>query len=144
MKFPLIKIVRTVPRNYSPIKINSPRDVFALFKEEVKKLDREFMWCLIMSPCNTLIGVNVVGMGTADSLVTHPREVLKPVLLANGSSFILVHNHPSGDLEPSTEDIGFTKLVKKAAELIQLEFLDHVIVSDRGYVSIFIKEGLDG
>ena len=67
---------------------------------------------------------------------THPREVLQPAIVHSALAFILVHNHPSGSLDPSRDDVEFTRTMARAGELIGINLYDHLIVSRRGYVSL--------
>ena len=76
-------------------------------------------------------------MGTINRSVVHPREVFKNAYLANASSIICVHNHPSGDLRPSREDIRFTDSLTKLGNINGIPVVDHVIVSDVGYYSFY-------
>jgi len=131
-----LKIVKQTPVRYKPVKITKAIDVYNLLKKEVKTLDREQMWCLVLNTGCYLMGVNLVGIGTVDSFATHPREILKPVILMNGSGFIVVHNHPSGDVSPSQQDLDFTEHIESCARVMSLKFMDHVIVSDTGFYSI--------
>jgi DNA repair protein RadC len=89
-----------------------------------------------------------VTIGTATASLVHPREVLRPVLLAAGTAFIIAHNHPSGDPAPSNADIQATRQIREAAKVMQLDLLDHVICGEpscdpfgRGYYS-FAENGL--
>ena len=75
------------------------------------------------------MGFNLVSLGTLDESLAHPREILLPVLLKNAKGFCLIHNHPSGSLEPSGSDRALTRRLKEASDLLRLEFCDHVIVN---------------
>jgi len=77
-----------------------------------------------------------VTVGELNTVRTHPREIFRPAILAGALGIILVHNHPSGCLEPSTEDVEFTKTVKRAGELIGVRLYDHVIVAGNAGVSM--------
>ncbi|HDL16053.1 MAG TPA: hypothetical protein ENH28_07880 [Euryarchaeota archaeon] len=70
------------------------------------------------------------------SSIVEPQEIFRKAILESASRIILVHNHPTGDLEPSSEDIAITKKVKEAGELIGIDVLDHIIVGDSAYVSL--------
>ena len=76
-----------------------------------------------------------VSIGSLNASIVHPREVFKPAVLASAASIVLVHNHPSGDPEPSEEDVSITKRLVDAGELLGIGVLDHVIVAERGVVS---------
>ena len=85
---------------------------------------------------NRVICINTVSIGSLNASLVHPREVFKPAILANAASIILAHNHPSGETEPSKDDIEITKRVKEAGNLLGIELLDHVIISDSDWKSI--------
>lgn len=82
-----------------------------------------------------MLGFHVVSVGALNVVMGHPREVFKPAILANAASVLLIHNHPSGDPEPSEEDIASTKQMIKAGELLGIPVLDHVIIGDGAYYS---------
>jgi DNA repair protein RadC len=90
----------------------------------------------MLDPQNTVVGCEEVSKGSLNTTRTHPREIYKSALLANALGIILGHNHPSGCLEPSPEDVEFTQAVSRAGELIGVELYDHVIVTDEGYTSL--------
>jgi DNA repair protein RadC len=94
---------------------------------------------------NRITGLNIVSIGDLASATVHPREVLKPAILANAASMILCHNHPSGDLTPSSEDIAVTKRIVKAAKIMGVTVHEHLIISmyndDNSYYS-FADNGL--
>jgi DNA repair protein RadC len=84
---------------------------------------------------NRVLGFHVVSVGSLGASLVHPREVFKIAILANAASVILVHNHPSGDPEPSAEDRRVTERLKEAGELVGIPVLDHVVIGDGRYVS---------
>ena len=75
-------------------------------------------------------------IGSLNAPIIHPREILKPAILASAACIILVHNHPTGDPAPSTEDVEFTRRFGKCGELIGITLLDHVIIGDDRYYSL--------
>ena len=79
---------------------------------------------------HTLIGVHLVSVGTLDASLVHPRDVFKAACLSNASGLILAHNHPSGDPTPSAEDRALSKRLRQAGELLGVELLDFLIVTD--------------
>jgi len=83
-----------------------------------------------------LVHREVVAIGTVDASIVHPREVFRPALEHAASAVILVHNHPSGNAEPSKADKQITKQLKEAGKLMGIELLDHVIVTESGYRSV--------
>ena len=105
--------------------------------------DREQFCIILLNTKNQIIGLNIVSIGDLASATVHPREVLKPAILANAAAMILCHNHPSGDLTPSSEDIGVTKKIVKAAKVMCVAVHEHLIISmyDDSYYS-FADNGL--
>ncbi len=119
--------------------VSSPKDVAVLLQDYIGNVDREHFVIILLNIKNKIIGINTVSIGSLSSSIVHPREIYKAALLANAGSIILAHNHPSGDLTPSPEDISVTKRVCEAGEIIGVQVLDHIIVSDEGFYSF--REG---
>ena len=90
-----------------------------------------FCVALLDSPLH-IIGINEVSIGHMGGAIAHPRELFIPAILAKASAMILFHNHPSGNLEPSTDDIQLTIRAMQAGDILQIKVLDHVIVSHTG------------
>ena len=86
-----------------------------------------------------MIHDEVISIGTIDANIIHPREVFRPALEYAAAAVILVHNHPSGNLEPSDADIAITQQLIEAGKLLGLDLIDHVIVSSKGFESIVAK-----
>jgi DNA repair protein RadC len=78
----------------------------------------------------------LVSQGSLNASIVHPREVFRPAILGSAASVILVHNHPSGDPEPSEEDLSITRRLAQVGELLGIPVLDHVVVGKRGFVSL--------
>ena len=93
-------------------------------------MDREMLSVFMLDTKNKIIGYNIISVGCLSKTLVHPREVFKAAILANASKIILVHNHPSGDSEPSHDDIITMKRMKDAGNLIGIELLDSLIVAD--------------
>lgn len=111
-------------------------DIAALMTPELARLDREQFWALHLDPKNRLVSREVVSIGHLTSALVHPREVFKAAILANAAAVAFVHNHPSGDPEPSRDDFEITRRLVKAGEILGIPVLDHVVVASRGHVSI--------
>ena len=90
---------------------------------------------------NRIIAMDLVSIGSLNQSIVHPREVFKTACLSNAAALILVHQHPSGDSSPSTEDIAITKRLKEAGEIMGIKVLDHVIVGDGEFIS-FVERGI--
>ena len=118
------------------IRINNEEDAYELVKEELVNSDREMILSIMLTVKNDLIGVETVSIGSVTASTTTPRDVFKSAILANAVSVIFCHNHPSGDLTPSGEDIRITKKLIEAGELLGINVLDHLIVSHNGFNSL--------
>jgi len=92
--------------------------------------------CIYLNTKNRILGIEVVSIGILNSSICHPREVFKGAILASAKSIILAHNHPSGDPEPSDDDITLTKRTENAGRIIGIELLDHIIIGDGSYISL--------
>ena len=100
--------------------------------------DREQFCVILLNAKNEIIGLNIVSTGNLSSAPVHPREVLKPAILCNASAMILCHNHPSGDLSPSPEDVAITARIVQASEIMGIQVHEHLIISmqDDTYYSL--------
>jgi len=116
--------------------IRGPDDVVAFVGPKLRKEQREHFLVLLLNARHEVMGKETVSIGSLNASIVHPREVFKPAITASAASVILVHNHPSGDPEPSEEDLTITKRLVEAGELLGVQVLDHVIVASRGVVSL--------
>jgi DNA repair protein RadC len=121
--------------------IRSPRDVSDALMQEMRDLDREHFKAILLNTRNQIIKFVTISIGTLNSSMVHPRELFKAAIKENSASIILVHNHPSGDPEPSKADIDITKRLVRSGLLLGIEILDHVIVAGNRYLS-FREKGL--
>jgi DNA repair protein RadC len=111
-------------------RVGSPQDVFEALHGFLERMDREYFLTLMLNTKNTVVGANITSIGTLNSSLVHPREVFKAAILANSAAVILVHFHPSGDPQPSPEDIEITGRLVEAGKVLGIEVLDHVIIGD--------------
>lgn len=116
-------------------KIKSPDDVSHLLMEEMRYLNKEFFNVILLNTKNEVIAVENISIGSLNASIVHPREVFSRAIKRVSSSIILVHNHPSGDPQPSKEDINITKRLVEAGRIIGIEVLDHIIIGDNVYIS---------
>jgi len=116
--------------------IRSPRDAADLVMDELRYLKKEHFLCLFLNTKNHVIARETISVGTLNAALVHPREVFRAAMKHNSASIICVHNHPSGDPAPSSEDIILTKRLTDAGQLVGIELLDHVIVGDGRFVSL--------
>ena len=114
------------------VTVKSPEDIADLLNEYLKGKDRECFVLVALSTRNKVIGIHTVSSGTLDSTIVHPREVFKFAILANAGQIIIGHNHPSGEVEPSGDDIRMTRRLKEAGEILGISLVDHLIVDGEG------------
>lgn len=115
--------------------IRSSKDVYNLFFNELSSLKKEKVIGLYLDTKNKIIKKEVLGIGILDSSLIHPRELFKEAVKESAKSVILIHNHPSGDCNPSDEDINLTKNLIEAGNLMGINFLDHVVIGKNCFYS---------
>lgn len=123
------------------IKITSSKHAFSVLKSKLTDLPHEEFWVIFMSRSNSVIKTECISRGGISGTVVDIRLILKPAIHHLASTIILAHNHPSGNLKPSHEDIHLTKKIKEAAKLMDISLQDHLIIGDQAYFS-FADEGL--
>ena len=133
--FDLGRRIEAAPREGKSA-VTSPEDVVKAVAGDLKGKKKEHFLALLLDTRNRLIRTATVSMGSLDSSVVHPREVFKEAIKASAASVIFVHNHPSGDPEPSHDDIELTRRLVEAGKLLGIVVLDHVIVGDGAYLSL--------
>jgi len=111
-------------------------EVYALVKDELSIADREIMLTVLLTTKNQLIGIETVAIGSLNSTSLVPREIFKGAILANAASIVLCHNHPSGGLTPSPEDIKLTEEMIQAGKLLGIKLMDHLVVSSKGFSTL--------
>jgi DNA repair protein RadC len=116
--------------------VKCPQDVADLLMEEMRYLKKEHMKLLLLNIKCNLISVEEVSVGSLNASIVHPREVFNPAIKKSSASIIMVHNHPSGDPTPSSEDKAITARIYEAGKLIGIELVDHIIIGDGRYISM--------
>ena len=121
-----------------PRKIRSPEDVYKAITAitSIEEEAQEVFGVLILNTKNKIVAVHEISRGILNASLIHPREVFKPAVLHNAAAIVCFHNHPSGDPEPSEEDIEITKRLVEAGEIMGIEVFDHIIVGDDMCVSL--------
>jgi len=114
------------------ITINNADDAYELVRDELVNSDRERFLSVMLNVKNHLIGIETVYIGSTHACIISARDLFKSAILSNASAVILAHNHPSDDLEPSSNDLEITRNLIEAGELLGIKVLDHLIVSSRG------------
>ena len=135
-------LVKETSTNYQEKQLNSPNKIVDMFNHifNASKLAEEYVWVLAMDSKNHCIGVFELSHGTVNMSLVSPREIFVRLCLIGSVSFVLVHNHPSGDITPSTEDELVTDKVHAAGLMMGIDMLDHIIVGDGCYYS-FNEQG---
>jgi DNA repair protein RadC len=116
--------------------IKSPRDVTDMVINDMRFLEKEHFKVMFLNTKNEIIAYETISIGSLNASIVHPREVFNRAIKKSSASIILLHNHPSGNPEPSKEDINITKRLIKAGEIIGIEVLDHIIIGDGNYFSL--------
>lgn len=125
------------PGFYSSKPIRTPDDAIEVLAEEFKTYDREFMGVLNIAANGVPINFHVCHIGGLSESIVEPRQIMKAALLSNASGIIMVHNHPSGSLNPSSVDIETTKRIKECGDLLCISLLDHIIIA--GYSGEYVS-----
>ncbi|MEP2026595.1 MAG: DNA repair protein RadC [Reichenbachiella sp.] len=116
-------------------KVQSSSDAYHFLKPHLMDLDHEQFWVLYLNRANQILKPEMVSAGGVSGTVVDAKLVFKKALEVLASSVILAHNHPSGNLQPSTQDIQLTKKLKAAGQTLDIPVLDHIIFTDDGYFS---------
>ena len=122
------------PSQRAPL-LDRPEIVYEVFRP-MTTLDRECVAVALLDARNRLVGIHAVHVGTATHSVVGPGDVFKAAILANARGIVLVHNHPSGDPNPSEDDVELTRRLRTAGQTLDIHVLDHVVVANDGYVSL--------
>jgi len=133
----VIEIGKRINRRGSldKIKVTSPDILANLMMDEMRYLFKEHFKIALLDTKNQIIGIENISVGTLNASIVHPRDVFKVAIKRNCNSIILIHNHPSGDVEPSAEDVNLTRRLIDAGNLLGIFILDHIIIGDSKYLS---------
>lgn len=133
--FSVARRIRFEKNANDKIKFLTPQLVFELFHPIVAHLSHEEFHILLLDIANTKIKTMLVTQGILNASLVHPREVFKEAIIEKAASIVLVHNHPSGNPEPSAEDIRITKQLVDAGKLIDIRVQDHIIIAGERFTS---------
>lgn len=122
-------------------KVESSEDVYKIFHPHLRNLDREVFKIVLLTTRNTIIEEKTVFEGSLTESIVSPREIIKEAINQSAASIVFVHNHPSGNPQPSEEDKRVTKHLKAACEVVGIHVLDHIIIGSNDYYS-FADSGL--
>lgn len=115
--------------------LNGSKNVFLLYHERLRDYKKEHFFALLLDCKHCMIREELVSIGSLNLSIVHPREVFAPAIRESAESLILVHNHPSGNPQPSQEDLQVTSRLVKVGKLVGIEVLDHIIIGNGDYVS---------
>ena len=118
-----------------PVAVSRPQAAYEQVRDIARGKQKQLVG-LYLDTQNKLIVRRTISVGTLNTTQSHPREILYPAVQHLAAGFILAHNHPSGNLEPSPEDVEFTRAVARAGELMGIELYDHLIVTRDGFTSL--------
>ncbi|MEO0083668.1 MAG: DNA repair protein RadC [candidate division WOR-3 bacterium] len=138
--FELAKRKNLEPENNQDAYIETPKDVVNIISKELADKTKEHFKIIMLNTRNKVIGVSGISIGTLNASLVHPREVFKAAIDHCSASIILVHNHPSGDPEPSDDDLIMTKRLVDSGKLVGIEVIDHIIIGKNGYYSFKDKK----
>ena len=117
--------------------LRSAAEAVPILAQFIGETDREVFAVALLTVRHRLLGLHTVSVGCLTSSLVHPREVFKPAILAGSAAILAAHNHPSGDPEPSAEDIVLTRRLAAAGQLLGIEILDHLVLGEAGrFVSL--------
>ncbi len=133
--FEIARRVAVQNRYTSKNKITSPNDVAEIFIPLLRDEVKEHFVVVCLNTANKIIKYEIISIGNLNSSVVHPREIFKVAIDNNSANIILLHNHPSGNLEPSREDISVTKRLVEAGKLLDIQVFDHIIIGNNNYYS---------
>lgn len=129
-----------LPAYIATDRYTSPLQIYEMFRD-LRIESRENFIALHLDGKNRINAIDRISTGSLSQSIVHPREVFKTALISSAAALILIHNHPSGDTQPSSEDITITKRLKECGDLLGINVLDHIIVGDGSYTS-FVERGL--
>lgn len=121
----------------------SSGDIAAYYRPRMKDLKKEMFRCALLDTKNKLIREEVISVGSLSASIVHPRDAFKPAVRESAAAVIFIHNHPSGDIKPSQEDILLTRRLVQAGEVLGIQVLDHIIIGDGEHFS-FRDNGMIG
>ena len=137
--FELSRRIQSQSKWFSERKISSPQEVADVFIPLLKDEVKEKFIVVCMNSANKIIKYEVISIGNLNSSVVHPREVFKVAIENNSASIILIHNHPSGNPEPSNEDISITKKIVDTGTILSIPVFDHIIIAGNNFTSFVEK-----
>jgi len=121
--------------------IKEPQSIVKAIRASIKDKAKEHFKLILLNARNKMLGISTISIGSLNASIVHPREVFKDAIVHSAYSVVLAHNHPSGDPEPSEDDLTITKRFIEAGKILGIEVIDHIIISKNGFFS-FKEKGL--
>ena len=115
--------------------IKDPQSIVKAIRAGIKDKAKEHFKLILLNTRNKIIGISTISIGSINASIVHPREVFKDAIMHNAYSVVLAHNHPSGDSEPSEDDLTITKRLVDAGKILGIEVIDHIIITKNGFFS---------
>jgi len=134
--FELARRIQVSEKWYSKKKITSPEDLAEIFIPLLRDEVKEKFIVVCLNSSNQIIKFNTISIGNLNSSIVHPREVFKVAIDNNSANIFLIHNHPSGNVEPSREDIAITQRLVEAGNIFDIKVLDHLIIAGNSFTSL--------
>lgn len=131
-----VMLVKDIGNAYRVKEIKKQETAASVVKEFLAGEDREVFITINLDNSDRINSINIVSIGSLNAAIIHPREVFKASILSNANAIILAHNHPSGNPDPSKEDIEITQRLFECGKLLGIKILDHIIIGDEEYVSL--------
>ena len=131
--YKIVSLVQEKSEEYGKNAISNSNDIHKFLKDKLENLATEVFGAVFLNAKNKVVSWGIFATGTFSYCMISPRMVFSHALLSGAASMILFHNHPTGVIDPSNEDIKFTDLLAKGAEILELRVLDHLIVGDDIY-----------
>ncbi len=126
----------SIERPNERVIINSPEEAANLIRYEMAGLDHEEIWTMLLDTRNKLIEVKHIYIGSLNSAFARTAEIFKPAILVNAAGIILAHNHPSGESNPSPEDIAMTRNLVQAGWMLDIDLVDHIVIAADEFTSL--------
>ncbi len=129
------RLLNTYP--ISKTKITNAEEIYVMFKPKIMNVKQEKLFALFLNTKNEIITYETIFIGTQNKSITHPREIFNFAIKNSAVKLVLIHNHPTGDVTPSKEDLKFTKKIENIGKLMQIPLIDHIIISEIDFFSFF-------
>ena len=137
-----VMLVRESTMSITRKSIQSPEDAANIMMDYLRGTDREHFVGIYLNASNVLITIHTVSIGILNSSLVHPREVFKMACMVNAAAIIVAHNHPSGNIEPSAEDLSITRQLVEAGKILGIPLHDHIIVTEENGFMSFAERNL--